>query len=348
MSDDIRSQVTQMVESEYETLADLFADPNYYANRYWHYAICGDEKNEGHISLPCVVRTVAEMYVTGSKLYTHEVQDLKHAVFLIEYIKQYMEEDTSKVFIQDLFFKSLKEHIQGLYPFMVATIHHRFKSALSAEGKMRGKIILTDIYEDLLKTPEKYFDEVTPELIDCIRTMRYENYENSPIRDLNGYRLIVHSVAKRTDEAFLRDQLILIANEVATFFEKTGFDVIKIKDYVSSPKPNGYSSIHLILRIQNWNVEFQIRTPKMDYDAEFDPQQNHADYKNRTYQDLKPILELFCDSCNRRTLHETTGLLKHMAPNSWLFVPKDEFIPNSIVELKPFENLEALRNIFQK
>lgn len=49
--------------------------------------------------------------------------------------------------------------------------------------------------------------------------------------------------------------------------------VIKCKDYIKNPKPNGYKSLHLILqipvfmsdRVENTNVEVQIRTIAMDF-----------------------------------------------------------------------------------
>ncbi|WP_245934560.1 GTP pyrophosphokinase [Arthrobacter psychrolactophilus] len=49
--------------------------------------------------------------------------------------------------------------------------------------------------------------------------------------------------------------------------------VVAIKDYIANPKPNGYKSLHLIVRvpiflsesIQNMHVELQIRTVAMDF-----------------------------------------------------------------------------------
>ena len=56
--------------------------------------------------------------------------------------------------------------------------------------------------------------------------------------------------------------------------------VVKIKDYISHPKPNGYRSYHLILEIpvffsdqkKNMRVEVQIRTIAMDFWASLDHQ----------------------------------------------------------------------------
>ncbi|MDE7366660.1 MAG: GTP pyrophosphokinase family protein, partial [Lachnospiraceae bacterium] len=56
--------------------------------------------------------------------------------------------------------------------------------------------------------------------------------------------------------------------------------VIKTKDYIQNPKPNGYRSLHLILEVpvflsdrkQTMKVEVQIRTIAMDFWASLDHQ----------------------------------------------------------------------------
>jgi len=44
----------------------------------------------------------------------------------------------------------------------------------------------------------------------------------------------------------------------------------RIKDYISQPKPNGYQSLHTTVFIESGDViEFQIRTPEIDEDAQY-------------------------------------------------------------------------------
>ena len=53
----------------------------------------------------------------------------------------------------------------------------------------------------------------------------------------------------------------------------------RYKDYIANPKPNGYRSLHTVLRcLEGKLIEFQIRTYEMDYIAASGPA-NHADYK---------------------------------------------------------------------
>lgn len=54
---------------------------------------------------------------------------------------------------------------------------------------------------------------------------------------------------------------------------QTDVAVVQVKDYIADPKPNGYKSLHLILRVpvflsetvEHMNVEVQIRTVAMDF-----------------------------------------------------------------------------------
>lgn len=80
----------------------------------------------------------------------------------------------------------------------------------------------------------------------------------SALSDLVGIRVVTHFVGD--------------VYEIAGAIEKSEkWDVVRRKDYISAPKPNGYRSYHLILRIPlNHNVvpeievEVQLRTIAMD------------------------------------------------------------------------------------
>src|SRR3989339_878233 len=73
----------------------------------------------------------------------------------------------------------------------------------------------------------------------------------SQIMDQIGLRIIVNSIE---DCYKIMDLIILIYN----------VKLDMIKDYIAVPKENGYSSLHITLIYENYPVELQIRTKKMD------------------------------------------------------------------------------------
>lgn len=59
--------------------------------------------------------------------------------------------------------------------------------------------------------------------------------------------------------------------------EQENYELIKEKDYISYPKPNGYRGIHLIMRVKSGKtagtyVEIQLRTIAMDFWASLEHQ----------------------------------------------------------------------------
>ncbi len=70
-------------------------------------------------------------------------------------------------------------------------------------------------------------------------------------------------------------------------------EVIKISDYVTNPKPNGYQSYHLIVAVpvflsaitERLNVEIQIRTSAMDFWASLEHKINYR-YNNKAPKEL--------------------------------------------------------------
>jgi putative GTP pyrophosphokinase len=80
------------------------------------------------------------------------------------------------------------------------------------------------------------------------------------IQDIAGIRIICSFISD------IYDIYDMIANQ-------TDVNVIKVKDYIKCPKPNGYQSLHLLVeipvfltdRIEHVMVEIQIRTIAMDF-----------------------------------------------------------------------------------
>lgn len=80
------------------------------------------------------------------------------------------------------------------------------------------------------------------------------------INDIAGLRIVC---------SFLSD----IYNMVEVLKEHEDIMILKMKDYIKNPKPNGYRSLHLIVevpvyltnRVEHAKVEIQIRTIAMDF-----------------------------------------------------------------------------------
>lgn len=80
------------------------------------------------------------------------------------------------------------------------------------------------------------------------------------INDIAGLRIVC---------SFLSD----IYNMVEVLKEHEDIKILKMKDYIKNPKPNGYRSLHLIVevpvyltnRVEHAKVEIQIRTIAMDF-----------------------------------------------------------------------------------
>ena len=87
------------------------------------------------------------------------------------------------------------------------------------------------------------------------------------LNDVAGVRVVC---------AFI-DDIYTVANLIAG---QDDIKVLKVKDYIKNPKPNGYRSYHLIIEIpvffseekKNLRVEVQIRTIAMDFWASLDHQ----------------------------------------------------------------------------
>ncbi len=67
-----------------------------------------------------------------------------------------------------------------------------------------------------------------------------------------------------------------------------GIEIVREKDYIKNVKPNGYRSLHLIIRFEGYFVEFQIRTISMDTWAALE---HHIKYKKKIQGNTNLIFE---------------------------------------------------------
>ncbi|MDO4166503.1 MAG: GTP pyrophosphokinase family protein [Eubacteriales bacterium] len=112
------------------------------------------------------------------------------------------------------------------------------------------------------------------------------------LNDVAGVRVICSFI----------DDIYTIAEMLTS---QTDITLIKMKDYIENPKPNGYRSLHLIIEVpvffadkmRPMRVEVQIRTIAMDYWASLDHQLRYKkdDLDEQTLTDMEQKLKHCAD-----------------------------------------------------
>ncbi len=228
--------------------------------------------------------------------------DLAHSNFLIQIIE--LLEHTDFLTSQSQRIKEFYLYMTQKYPFLAFTFKGRIKSLIRAEEKF-NRYILEYIY-DYYMEHGKYPDE-----------SEIKNNLNC-FRDLIAYRIVISlPLCHVTDEASLEEQeygyLYDIGNVLPGFLEQRGFtpelsgqtdkdssvllsgDVRPYyRDYVQTPRPSGYKSLHITLYDNHARcfTEVQLRTKDMDDFAEIGAA-NHFGYEksqeeDRTKRDVIP------------------------------------------------------------
>ena len=106
------------------------------------------------------------------------------------------------------------------------------------------------------------------------------------INDVAGVRIIC---------SFTSD-IYRIADAIAKQDDVT---VLKVKDYIANPKPNGYMSYHMIVSIPiflsndviDTKVEIQIRTIAMDFWASLEHEIHYKKFSNSNVEAVKQLTE---------------------------------------------------------
>ena len=209
---------------------------------------------------------------------TNNPIDLAHSQFLVQITELLEHNDflTSQSQRIREFYKFMTKE----YPFLAFTFKGRIKSLIRAEEKYNG-YILEYIYEYYQKN-HQYPSET-------------EIQNNLPyFRDLIAYRIVIsypscHVKDKYSWKEQELDYLYEIANHLPEFLEHKGFTAelsgmdsspensrltenhrLYYRDYVLSPRPSGYQSLHITFydNLTKCYTEVQLRTKDMDDFAE--------------------------------------------------------------------------------
>lgn len=183
-----------------------------------------------------------------------------------------------------------------------------------------------------LKTPESIIQKALRKNIDLSLSSIKEN-----MRDIAGIRIncSFNSDIYKLSEMIQKQQDI---------------EVIEYKDYIQNPKPNGYRSLHLIVkipvfmtdRVEHVFVEMQIRTIAMDFWASLEHKIFYKFDKSVPEEMIKELKEA-AESANAldqkmEILHKEINEIKRMdeefTPTATLFNEKNEInIPLKFLEM---------------
>ena len=164
-----------------------------------------------------------------------------------------------------------KELMMG-YACAIKEINTKFE-VLDTEFEVRYKRNPISSIETRLKSQTSILEKMARMGIPPTR----ENIENN-LNDIAGIRVICSYI----------DDIYLLADALT---KQDDIRLIRRKDYISSPKPNGYRSLHLIVSVpiffaesmKEVKAEVQIRTIAMDFWASLDHQ---LKYKKKVSDDL--------------------------------------------------------------
>lgn len=156
-------------------------------------------------------------------------------------------------------------------------------------------------YDDLVKIQQKVLDDIEDIKQDimqkkgmnpiehCLSRIKDEASmkekclrKHLPINSDSALHKIQDAIGVRIVCAFLDDVYDI---RDALLHEKH-YEIIREKDYIKNVKPSGYRSLHLIVKVDGYFVEFQLRTISQDTWAALE---HHMRYKKDIKGDLKLI-----------------------------------------------------------
>lgn len=141
--------------------------------------------------------------------------------------------------------------------------NYEYIAKLSAEQQEQRKKQIQMVVDDLKK-------ELTKEKIKVIGISGRSKHFYSLFQKLKRYDMDINKIYDLTGIRIIVPEIVNCYETLGIVHKKYRPLVGRIKDYISLPKPNGYQSIHTtIFGPKGKFLEVQIRTKKMDDEAEF-------------------------------------------------------------------------------
>ena len=293
----------------------------------------------------------------------HNEIDLYHANFLLRMKELLMHNEFLNAQAEKI--GEFYMYMSQKYPFLAFTFRGRIKSLIRTEEKFNGYIVkfICNYYKENNSYPS---------------AAQIKNHLTR-IRDSIAYRIVISLTKCQANGSEGRKKKELeyiyeIANVLPEFFEEIGFtaelsdgskmstspllnDEVKAyyKDYISSPSPYGYQSLHITFfdNIARCYMEIQLRTKEMDDYAEIGPA-NHLGYEKRqemerSRRDVVPVGEcMYFDEAYERGMKLQGLELKDIDVN--MFSALDNNLINDGCGLykgrliRPYEHLSRFQN----
>ena len=167
---------------------------------------------------------------------------------------------------------------------------------------MNSEVVLPDMYGQIKNTSDEWtrmqliYDAALREINTKLETLNNEfkiKHQYNPIEHMTSRIKSPGSIAKKlrhNDRELSVENIVRYINDVAgirvicsyttdiyriarLISEQSDVRVLKVKDYIKNPKPNGYKSYHMIVSVPvflsdtmvDTKVEIQIRTIAMDF-----------------------------------------------------------------------------------
>jgi len=187
-------------------------------------------------------------------------------------------------------------------------------------------------------------NDIVKKIIDTLNKLMRDAHIEADITGREKTRYSIWKKMQRKNVAFeqLSDIMAfrIVTNSVEQCYHVLGiihshFPVVpgRFKDFISTPKPNGYRSIHTtVIGPENQRIEIQIRTAEMHYEADmgvaahWSYKQGKADMSDmKKFRWLRELLEIMEQESRPEDFLENTKL-ELFADQVYVFSPKGDLV----------------------
>lgn len=123
-------------------------------------------------------------------------------------------------------------------------------------------------YDQFKKVLDSVLNTIELSSFDCIQytTSRIKSPESVLKKIGDEYSLLHDIIGVRIICSFV-DEIYTVKEWI-----NSSFEVVEVRDYLRHPKPSGYRSLHMIVKVDGCLVEIQVRTIALDFWANLEHQ----------------------------------------------------------------------------